>query len=242
MTEGGEGAFGWGIRELTVGRGSFRADLNPTRGAARTARLPPVTARNLSSRFSPFPLPARRMPNNLFSRLVPVLRMGKRIAFLAAAFAALCLPAFAGEFDADIAGSLERRGFFLTLLIVYAGGVMVSLTPCVYPMIPITLGAIGARSAATRSTLHGLVRSLVFVLGIALVSTRFSATWPFEPGARSRSPSRTRGWCASSRCSSWQWVSACSDLFVIQMPAALAGRLQSGANRGGFLARSSWAR
>lgn len=53
--------------------------------------------------------------------------------------------------------------------ISYLAGVMVSLSPCSYPMIAITLGIIGAASASTR--LRGLSLSLAFVMGIALVYT-----------------------------------------------------------------------
>ncbi len=72
--------------------------------------------------------------------------MLKRIVWLVA-FCAVGVPAFAGLTDFDAAASLSSRGLLLTLLIVFAAGVLVSFTPCVYPMIPITLSIIGARSA-----------------------------------------------------------------------------------------------
>src|SRR5688572_31956589 len=45
-----------------------------------------------------------------------------------------------------------------------AGGLLVSLTPCVYPMVAITVSVFGARES--RSKLHGLGLSSAFVLGI----------------------------------------------------------------------------
>lgn len=54
----------------------------------------------------------------------------------------------------------------LAVLLIFAAGVGVSFTPCVYPVIPITLGYIGARSAGSRS--KGFTLSLVYVLGMAL--------------------------------------------------------------------------
>jgi thiol:disulfide interchange protein DsbD len=54
----------------------------------------------------------------------------------------------------------------LALALVFLAGVGVSFTPCVYPVIPVTLGYIGARSAGSRW--KGFTLSLVYVLGMAL--------------------------------------------------------------------------
>ncbi|PKN04254.1 MAG: hypothetical protein CVU74_07800, partial [Deltaproteobacteria bacterium HGW-Deltaproteobacteria-9] len=42
------------------------------------------------------------------------------------------------------------ESFLLAYLTVYLGGVLVSFTPCVYPVIPITIAFIGARGGASR--------------------------------------------------------------------------------------------
>ncbi len=47
----------------------------------------------------------------------------------------------------------------------YLAGVALSLTPCVYPMIPVTVSIIGAGSSGT---LSGFLRSMVYVSGIGL--------------------------------------------------------------------------
>jgi thiol:disulfide interchange protein DsbD len=54
----------------------------------------------------------------------------------------------------------------LALVAVFVAGVGVSFTPCVYPVIPLTLGVIGARSAGSRW--RGFTLSLLYVLGMAL--------------------------------------------------------------------------
>lgn len=51
----------------------------------------------------------------------------------------------------------------------FLGGVLVSFSPCVYPLIPITLGVVGATK--TSSHLKGFLISLTFVLGVAFVYT-----------------------------------------------------------------------
>ncbi len=54
----------------------------------------------------------------------------------------------------------------LAFIAVFLAGVAVSFTPCVYPVIPPTLGFIGARSAGSRS--KGFLLSLAYVLGMAV--------------------------------------------------------------------------
>ncbi|MEI6125920.1 MAG: cytochrome c biogenesis protein CcdA [Pseudomonadota bacterium] len=55
----------------------------------------------------------------------------------------------------------------LALLVAFAAGVLTSFTPCVYPLIPITAGFIGAKS--TQSKQQGFILSVMYVLGLALV-------------------------------------------------------------------------
>jgi len=55
----------------------------------------------------------------------------------------------------------------LALVTAFAAGLLTSFTPCVYPLIPITVGIIGAKGAAHRS--QALVLSLLYVLGLAVV-------------------------------------------------------------------------
>ncbi|MDD4295072.1 MAG: cytochrome c biogenesis protein CcdA [Candidatus Omnitrophica bacterium] len=71
-----------------------------------------------------------------------------------------------------ILNSLEQ--FFIaypavSLLISFVAGVVASFSPCVYPLIPVTLGIVGARK--TQSIRHGAFLSFIFILGIATTYT-----------------------------------------------------------------------
>lgn len=61
---------------------------------------------------------------------------------------------------------MEEQGLLLSLLIIFLGGLALNLTPCVYPLIPITIGYFGGQTEGRTSKLF--VLGLFYVLGIAL--------------------------------------------------------------------------
>lgn len=62
---------------------------------------------------------------------------------------------------------MQLSGNFLDYFIVYFAGVLVSFTPCVYPVMPITASIIGGINTKG-SKFTGFVLSLAYVFGIAL--------------------------------------------------------------------------
>jgi len=62
-----------------------------------------------------------------------------------------------------------QTSVLLAFLAVYLGGVLVSFTPCVYPVIPLTVAYVGGRSGGSKS--KGFLLSLVYVLGMAVTYT-----------------------------------------------------------------------
>jgi thiol:disulfide interchange protein DsbD len=73
------------------------------------------------------------------------------------------------ELEAPLRSALQSGSFGLALGIAFATGVATSLTPCVYPMIVITVSVFGARQATSK--LAAARQSTAFVLGIAALFT-----------------------------------------------------------------------
>lgn len=65
-----------------------------------------------------------------------------------------------------IVNKLESSGLLLSLIIIFLGGLALNLTPCVYPLIPITIGYFGGQSEGRTSRLALL--GLLYVLGMAI--------------------------------------------------------------------------
>jgi thiol:disulfide interchange protein DsbD len=59
------------------------------------------------------------------------------------------------------------KGWWYTLFVVFVAGLLTSLTPCIFPMIPITIAVLGANDSG-RSKFEGFLISLFYVFGIAI--------------------------------------------------------------------------
>jgi cytochrome c-type biogenesis protein len=57
----------------------------------------------------------------------------------------------------------------MAILVLFGAGLATSLTPCIYPMIPITAGILGGVGSTRRSRARTAVLTGVYVLGLALV-------------------------------------------------------------------------
>ncbi len=65
-----------------------------------------------------------------------------------------------------LARALSGGQVWLALILVFAGGILTSLTPCVYPLIPITVSIFGANESA--GLFKSFLLSVVYVLGIVV--------------------------------------------------------------------------
>jgi thioredoxin:protein disulfide reductase len=65
-----------------------------------------------------------------------------------------------------ISNALESQGLIIGLLFVFLGGLALNLTPCVYPLIPITVGYFGGQSEGSTTKLFFM--GILFILGLAV--------------------------------------------------------------------------
>jgi thiol:disulfide interchange protein DsbD len=66
-------------------------------------------------------------------------------------------------------GRMSILQAIVAVLIAYLGGILSSLTPCVYPMIPITVSVVGGIGPTRRNWRELLFRGLCYVGGMTLV-------------------------------------------------------------------------
>lgn len=79
-------------------------------------------------------------------------------------------PVIAGQADGAAGSSgpwnLDEASFPLLLLLVFAGGLALNLTPCVYPMIPITVSYFGGQAQGRKGSV--IAHAALYVLGMAV--------------------------------------------------------------------------
>ncbi|MEP6590329.1 MAG: cytochrome c biogenesis protein CcdA [Gemmatimonadota bacterium] len=69
----------------------------------------------------------------------------------------------------DLSSAALQSRPLLALGVMFVAGVATSLTPCIYPMMPITAGILGGAGAVGRSRGRTAAVTAVYVLGLALV-------------------------------------------------------------------------
>lgn len=73
-----------------------------------------------------------------------------------------------------IEGHIARSGLLLTLLLIFLGGLALNLTPCVYPMIPLTVSYFGSQRAEKPLVVLG--RAAAYVVGISVTYSSLGVT------------------------------------------------------------------
>ncbi len=78
-------------------------------------------------------------------------------------------PAQAGAETGDQGGfgdMIQSRGLFLALIFIFIGGLALNLTPCIYPLIPITISYFGGQAGGKAS--RTLLLAILYVLGMSI--------------------------------------------------------------------------
>lgn len=126
----------------------------------------------------------------------------------------------------------KTQGTLFILLALFALGVLTSFTPCVYPLIPITLAVLG-REAHARNKRQNFFAANIYVIGMSLTYAGLgvlAASSGLLFGSYMTSP-----WVLSVVCLVFLTMSLSSfGLFEIQLPARFQIALQSKSAGGGY--------
>lgn len=129
-----------------------------------------------------------------------------------------------------VKGALARGDLAVALLLVLVGGLLTALSPCVYPLIPITLSILGARQASSHA--KGFLLSATYVGGMVILYSALGvgfAAAGFLAGSALQSPVVTVGvalFCILMAASMF-------GAFELALPSGLQTRLAQ-AGGGGF--------
>lgn len=123
-----------------------------------------------------------------------------------------------------------EQGSWLAFLLVFLGGVLASFTPCVYPMIPITISYIGGNAGG--NPLKGFVMAVWYVLGIAIVYSVLGVLAAATGGAFGQA-TQTPVFAGSVAAVIGLMGLSMAGLFDIRMPGSLTSKI--GGGRTGFL-------
>ncbi|MFZ1614820.1 MAG: protein-disulfide reductase DsbD [Holophaga sp.] len=125
----------------------------------------------------------------------------------------------------------ERQGLFLALILVFLAGMGASLTPCVYPMIPITMAIIGAKGGGKAK---GFALSLMLVLGMAVTYTVLGVV-AAKSGAAFGAFAQKPAFLIPVSLLFAVFALSLFGAFEIQLPQSLQAKLQGSGPRQGFL-------
>lgn len=71
-----------------------------------------------------------------------------------------------GPEEGAFTATLEERGLFLSFILVFLGGLALNLTPCVYPLIPITVSYFGGQAQGRKGRI--VTHAFLYILGMAV--------------------------------------------------------------------------
>ncbi|MCX8018225.1 MAG: protein-disulfide reductase DsbD family protein, partial [Rhodocyclaceae bacterium] len=139
--------------------------------------------------------------------------------------------ASAGDESGEIAKLLKGASFWVALITFFGFGLLLSLTPCVFPMIPILSGIIVNHGHAVTHA-RAFMLSLAYVLGMAVTYAAVGVAAGFSGTLLSNA--LQNAWVLSAFA--LVFVALALSMFgfyELQLPAALQSKLSDTANRQG---------
>jgi thiol:disulfide interchange protein DsbD len=138
------------------------------------------------------------------------------------------------QLAASLKGSIDSGQFWIALLAAWVGGLLTSFTPCVWPLIPITVRYFGGMKESSRAQVFR--RALVYVAGMMILYTTLGVT--FASLGKLHGSLLSNPWISGAIALLCIAMGASMmGLFTIQLPASLNTRLSQagGAGYGGAL-------
>ncbi|MBZ4333248.1 thioredoxin family protein [Corallococcus interemptor] len=124
----------------------------------------------------------------------------------------------------DAARFLESGNLAWGALVVFAGGLLTAMTPCVYPLIPITVSVFGARKAEARGRSLALTTSYIVGMGVVFSALGILAAKTGQAfGAMLGSPSVVMGLAAFLLL----LASSMFGAFELALPSSLQTKLSN---------------
>jgi thioredoxin:protein disulfide reductase len=131
----------------------------------------------------------------------------------------------------DAAKFLAGGQFAIAAGVIFLGGLLTSLTPCVYPLIPITVGVFGARQAESRA--RAVVLTLAYVVGMGAVFASLGVVAALA--GKAFGTSLGNAWVALGLAAFMlALASSMFGAFELALPSGLATKL-NGVGGGGFI-------
>jgi thiol:disulfide interchange protein DsbD len=124
----------------------------------------------------------------------------------------------------------DSKGALIALLAAFLGGLAASLTPCVYPMIPITMAIVGAKGGGKAK---GFMLSLSLVLGMAVTYTALGVL-AAKSGSAAGSIAQKPAFLIPVSVLFGIFALSLFGAFEISLPASLQAKLQGEGGRKGY--------
>lgn len=68
--------------------------------------------------------------------------------------------------ETQVSDFIAERGLFLSLFFIFLGGLALNLTPCVYPLIPITISYFGSQASGSKA--QSILMGIFYALGMSV--------------------------------------------------------------------------